>query len=97
MSQIKRLLELQEAQHAAAIEILVAVGVLRRCEYHSDIVLEANSVDIQAAYKLGNWKFTRHEFDGVFATRDEMEDAIKAAENEHGLDSCPLCDKLLED
>lgn len=58
MSQAKRMIEQQEMQRAAAIEILVRVGVLRRCEHHSHIVMEGNRLEMEAAYRLGNSTYT---------------------------------------
>jgi hypothetical protein len=76
--------------------VAVSAG-LRRCEWHPDIVMEGDRTRHEDAYRLGNARFTRGDFSGVFATRRQMTDAIKNAENEDGLNSCPRCDKLLAD
>lgn len=80
----------------AAIGIALKVGLLRQCEW-CGTVLEGDRTRHEQAYRLGNVKFTRGQLAGVFVTRREMTDAIKVAENEHGLDDCPRCDKLLAD
>jgi hypothetical protein len=85
------------AQRDAAISIAVSAGLLRRCEWHPEIVLQGDRTRIEDAYRWGNAKFSRGGLAGIFESRREMTDAIKYAENEHGLDDCPRCDKLLAD
>ena len=97
MSQVKRLIEKQEAQHDAAISIAVAGGSLKRCEWHPDIVMDAGEVDHSYAYRVGNAKLKAGELEDLFDSPREMTDAVKAAIDDHALDYCPRCDKLLED
>lgn len=90
------MLEEQEARRSAAIGIALAAKALRRCEYHDDIILDCGG-DIQGAYKLGNARFSAGKLKGIFESPRQMTDAIKAAVEEHGLEDCPLCEKLLAD
>jgi hypothetical protein len=85
------------ARRDAAIGIAVSVGLLRRCEWCEETVLEGDRTRQEDAYRAGNWRFSRGAFDGVFDSRREMTDAIKEVENEHGLNYCPRCDKLRSD
>jgi hypothetical protein len=85
------------AERDAAIGIAVSVGLLRRCEWHPDIVMEGDRTRLEDAYRIGNARITRGGLRDIFASRRAMTDAIKAVENEHGLNSCPRCDNLLKD
>jgi hypothetical protein len=96
MSQAKRMLEAQETRRQEAIKVCIAAEALRVCEYHGDIVMEGRQ-EVEDAYRVGNAKFTAGDFKGIFESRPDMTDAIKSAFEEHGLDECPRCAKLLED
>ena len=85
-----------DAQIQEATGIAVEAGVLRTCEYHTDITMEGGA-DPQEAYKIGNARFTRGELQARFESRKELTDAIKAAIDEIALDECPLCAKMLAD
>ena len=39
----KRMLENQQEQNEEEIEIAIAGGALRRCDYHSEVVINRNS------------------------------------------------------
>ncbi|CAM2822028.1 hypothetical protein [Vibrio neptunius] len=78
MSGTKRYWEHQEAKRQAATQIAIESGALRECEVHDDILLEGSS-DIEEAYKLGNFKFTQGQLNGVFDSRKEMTDLILEA------------------
>jgi hypothetical protein len=92
MSQAKRLLEAQEGKQRAAMGIAIAAGVIRRCEFHDDCLFMGNA-DKESAYKLGNYRFSKNELEDVFETRNEMNDAIKGAIEEIGLEECYRCNK----
>ena len=96
MSGAKRLLELQEEQHARASGLAIRAGVITRCEFHEDILLRGEE-DVTSAYKLGNYLRERDpDLREVFPTSRSMTDAIKAVDDEIALSDCPRCDKLLE-
>jgi hypothetical protein len=83
-------------QLVEATEIAVQAGVLKRCEFHDDIVWDVFG-DHAEAYKIGNARFTAGELRADFRSRRELTDAIKAAIEHSGVSGCPLCAKLLED
>jgi hypothetical protein len=87
-------MEAADAKRSAAIAIAVSARVLRRCEFHEDIVLVNPAGDIQNGYRMGNAKFSANELGTTFDSRRDMTDAIKAAVDEHALTDCPRCDKL---
>jgi hypothetical protein len=87
MSQAKRLLEAQEEKHRVAMGIVIAAGVVKRCEFHEDCLFMGDA-DKGSAYKLGNYKFSKDELAHVFETRNEMNDAIKAA-----IEECARCNQ----
>jgi hypothetical protein len=96
MSGAKRLLEEQETQRSAGIDIALESKTLQYCEFHGDVF--EGSADLTAAYKVGNAKFSRGQLRDTFATRLQMTDAIKAAVLDHPSDECPRCAKhRLED
>ena len=63
----KRMIENQEAQNGEAIAIAIAGGALRRCDYHSEIVIDQHT-DPTDAYKIANARFTSGEL-AVYRTR----------------------------
>jgi hypothetical protein len=97
MSGTKRLLERLEEQRSTAIAIAIAAKVLRRCEYHEDILVNTGAPDVSYAYRVGNAKLKAGELGDTFTSSREMTDAVKAAIDEHVLDYCPRCDKMLAD
>jgi len=95
MSFIKRLIERQEEQLDVAIEIALDARVLRKCEYHGTLM--AGDPDIQAAYRLGNARFTAGQYRGDFDDRREMTDAIKKAVEDNSPDECYSCERWNDD
>jgi hypothetical protein len=93
----KRLLEEQQEQRSTAIGIALAARVLRRCEYHEDIIVNTGLLDVSYAYRVGNAMLKAGELGDTFASSREMTDAVKAAIDEHVLDYCPRCDNMLAD
>lgn len=92
MSIIKRHMEDQQDKFNVATDIAIEAGVLERCEYCEATVFQGGE-DIEEAYKLGNTKFTKGEFDGFFKSRTEMTDAIKDAveSGDHAAECCFYC------
>ena len=78
------------AEKEVALGILLQAGVLNVCAVHEDTVIEGSG-DIEAAYKLGNSKFTAGELAGVFETRKEMTDYIKLVYEENAEGECNQC------
>jgi len=97
MGYYKDLLAKHEDQRDVAISIAVAAKVLCRCEWHPDIVMDAGVLDPSYAYRVGNAKLKAGELGDTFGSPREMTDSVKAAIEEHALDYCPLCDKLMKD
>jgi hypothetical protein len=91
MGGYKRMMEDAEAKRAAAIEIAIEAGALKRCEYHDDVY--EGSRDFEAAYRLGNTKFSRGEA-GAFENRREMTDYIKEVIEDHPAEECPSCEHI---
>jgi hypothetical protein len=96
MGSAKRMMERHETMCRAAVEIALEARVLRYCEYHEDCVFEG-PIDIESAYKLGNYKFTVGSMAGVFDTRREMTDCVKKVVEDHPADECPRCAELREE
>ena len=92
MSGIKRLIEQQEEQRRVAQRIAIEAGVLKCCEDHGE-VYDAETLDNKPAYKLGNFKFTKGKLKGVFDGRAELNDAIKAAIEDAGIE-CVRCSEF---
>ena len=70
MGQAKKEMMRREELHLQATEIAVDAGVLRRCEWHEDVVLDTGG-DPSDAYRLGNARFSRGEA-GDFRSRREQ-------------------------
>jgi hypothetical protein len=96
MGAVKEWMIHHDYQLAVATDIAVEAGVLSRCEFHEDIVLD-NLEDPSGAYKLGNYKFSKGVLRDVFETRTQMTDAIKEAIQDAGPFGCGICAKMLED
>jgi hypothetical protein len=92
MSGAKRLMERAETVRSAAIGIALQAGTLNHCMIHEDCIIEGNG-DVEGAYRLGNYKFSRGELAGIFESRREMTDAIKAVVEENGGAECPQCSR----
>ena len=95
MGGIKRMMEEHAAQRDVAIGIALECGVLKICEFH-DTIYEG-SCDFEAAYKLGNAKFTAGKLEGVFEARREMTDIIKEVIEDHSAEECPSCAKIRDE
>lgn len=96
MSGAKRLLELEEERRARAVGIAIRARVIKRCEWHDDILLCGEN-SVTDGYKLGNYLRARDaDLQSVFPKSSQMTDAVKAVADEIALDDCPRCDKLLE-
>lgn len=95
MSGAKRMLEDVETRRIGAIDIALTAKALRTCDFHGDVLLEGNG-DVEYAYRVGNKKFSAGELKGIFASRRDMTDAVKAA-IEDAVDECYRCAKLLND
>lgn len=96
MGAVKEWMIHHDYQLEVATDIAVEVGVLSRCEYHADIVLD-NETEHTDAYKLASWKFSRGELRDVFKTRKEMTDAIQEAIQNAGSFGCGICAKMMDD
>ena len=95
MGGVKDMMAQDEARRLAAIEIAVEAGALKRCEFHEDTLLDGGG-DVEAAYRLGNSKFTAGEFKEFFETRREMTDTIKSVVDDNSADECYSCRKWEE-
>ncbi|WP_263350314.1 hypothetical protein [Acidicapsa acidisoli] len=91
----KRQMQLEQDQWIIAQEIAVDAGVLKRCEFHSE-VYGAPGDDNTPAYIRGNRLFSSGELNGVFSDRREMTDAIKAAIEDSAME-CGYCAKWRND
>lgn len=89
----KRLMEENEQKRAAAVELLIKVGVFERCDIHQDIIFTTHGGDITDAYKLGNANWNEHS--GMFKDRRDMTDTILAESknSDYGNDRCEQCAK----
>ncbi len=85
-----RIVEMQESQRNAAVEIATKAGCVRLCE-GCTVNLLLSASPIESAYRLGNMMFTRGELAGVFSDRREMTDEIKQLIDETQ-DRCYECE-----
>jgi hypothetical protein len=81
---------MEDSQYMEAEEIAVQAEVLEKCELHEE-VYDPGGGDLQDAYKLGNYKFSRGEV-ASFGDRREMTDAIKAVVEQAAME-CYTCAK----
>lgn len=96
MGVVKQWMIHHDYQLEVATDIAVEAGVLRRCEYHDDIVLD-NEIEHTDAYKLANWRFSHGQLRDVFKTRKEMTDAIQETIQSAGSFGCGICAKMMDD
>ena len=90
MSQIKRILEDEEALRGDAIAIAVLAGAIKECDVHSGTYLSCGDDDAdRRAYAIGTTKIKNKELD---YSREELMDAIKSAIDEAG-EECYSCEK----
>jgi len=95
MSFIKRKLENNERKQAMAIEIAIEAEVLERCEHHEDCVIKGGQ-DIEAAYKLGNARFTAGKLEDIFESEEDVTDTIKKVVSDDVPLECPSCANWLD-
>lgn len=85
------ILEHQEAQLDKALSIAIQAGVIASCPFHEGCTYDGG-VEIEAAYKLGNYLYSQGELVDLFEDRREMTDTILAVVKEHGInDECVRC------
>jgi hypothetical protein len=96
MGLVKHAMEHHEHMREVAIGIAVQAGVLQKCMVHEDIVFEGGN-DIEGAYKLANWRFTRGLLADTFPTRKIMTDCIKGVVEEHAGTECGCCAKVMDE
>ena len=90
MSQIKRILENEEALRCYAIGVAVLAGAIKECSDHSGTYLTCDDEDAnRQAYAIGTTKIKNKELD---YKREELMDAIKSAIDEAG-EECYSCEK----
>ena len=82
----------QIEQRNIAIQIAIDAGVLKRCEHHSNEILNVGA-DVNNAFTLGNELFSKGEFGSAFTYRRDMTVAISDAVKEHTAEECPECSK----
>lgn len=96
MGSSKRELGRQEDNHHAAQDIACQAGVLKECDFHSDMYTDTGE-SREEAYRLGNTLYTKEDaLTSSFTDRREMTDTIKAVCDEAPED-CPMCEKWKED
>ena len=96
MGSAKRMMEEHEGKCSTAIQIALDANVLDQCEYHDDCIYAGNE-EIESAYKLGNYKLSNGELEGIFEDRREMTDIIKEVVEDHQGDECYACAKNRDD
>ena len=77
-------------QRLEAVEIAVAAGALKRCEFHDEAYDHGG--DREAAYRVASARYRDDELRCHYSSRLELTDAVKEA-IESAPDSCWLCDK----
>jgi hypothetical protein len=81
------------AKEQYALDIALESGALKTCEIHEDCPLPG-TLDYEAAYKLGNSRFSKGELGSIFKTRREMTDILKQVIDEYSVvDECYCCAK----
>ncbi len=95
MSGSKRFIEEDMSKRHSAIEFAISKGVLRRCEFHAECVLE-NGGDIQTAYKAAAYEYARGRH-REFSNQLEFTDYIKLVVEANFVDECPCCESMLKD
>lgn len=93
MGQAKRHMEHLEEQERVATQIAIEANVLKECDIHGTVFLID---DADSAYKLGNYKFTNGDLEGIFEKRAELTDTIKQIIDETPFECIP-CDSMYND
>ncbi len=96
MSGAKRMLEDIEERERCAREISIEAKAVTVCEMGHGVLLKGSG-DVSRACAVGNSKLNKGHYPGVFQTRPQMTDAVKAVIDEVSLSTCPVCDKMLDD
>jgi hypothetical protein len=92
MGAVKQAMIQRQDLQRVAVDVLCAVGALKRCEFHEDALMEGNA-DLEAAYRLANARISRGEIRlPSYWSRRDFTDIIKSMfETSPYIDGCPYC------
>lgn len=98
MGRMKDILIGEEQKRDIAESIALEAGALIRCEYHNDIVTDAENDDAKTlAYKIANSRLSEKDVSvSGFKSRKELSDMIKSV-IEQSYSECPDCRKVREE
>jgi hypothetical protein len=94
----KRQMEEAEELRSEAMRVLLHVGALEECEYHTGEYFEGSS-DVEEAYKAANSRITADKIVLPHGTtRRDFTDIIKGVYDDNSnLSGCSACEKYLSD
>jgi hypothetical protein len=93
MSGTKRMMDEEDQKREAAVGLMIAMGYLKRCPIHDEIIFTTGEKEPVDAYKFGNTHWARYSSE--FESSRDMTDHIKAVseDGDYMGDECALCDK----
>ena len=97
MGGAKRMLELQETYHGLAFEILLEIGAIKTCEFHSDFYYDNYKYDKNEIYARATSRLKQKysEYNDFKIFDDEINDIMTYAAD--GPDDCPYCAKIAKE
>lgn len=92
MDDTKQMIEKRET----AIQIALAAGVLKECEYHKGCFFKGNE-ELNKAFAIADNQYSEGKHTHEFKDKKEMTDIIREAVEEHSAEQCSSCGHFHEE
>ena len=96
MDDTKQMIEKHERKCETAIQIALATGVLKECEYHERCFFKGNE-ELKKAYVMANNQYSQGEHVHEFKDRKEMTDIIREVVDKYSAEKCSSCGHFHEE
>lgn len=96
MGDTKQMTEEHERKCKTAIQIALAAGVLKECEYHEGCFFKGNE-ELKKIYEIANDQYSQGEYTDVFKDQKEMANIIREVVEEYSAEKCSSCGHFHEE
>lgn len=96
MEDTKRMAEEENRKYKIAIQIALAAGVLKECEYHEGLFFKGDK-EISKAFAMANDQYLQGKYDRDFRDKKEMTDTIIEIVGQYSSDYCSSCGHSYEE
>lgn len=96
MDVTKQMIEEHGRKRETAIQIALAAGVLKECEYHKGCFFKGN-VELTKAFTIADNQYLEGEHVHEFKDKKEMTDIINEVVKEYSAEKCSSCGHFHEE